>query len=113
MNHRRPTAQSSTPEKISRKFPAAAGQPGMKGIPNMKTTAKTTSRTTRPARLTTLALLATAAVLPACVSAPPAGPYNPQLARHLYEISHEAPVTPMPAEHGGWAHGAPYYGCGY
>ncbi|MCX6879264.1 MAG: hypothetical protein NTW21_36490, partial [Verrucomicrobia bacterium] len=59
--------------------------------------------------------LATAAVLllslSSCIQPPPPRAYSPQAARHLRELSHDTPVTPMPAAYGGWGYYgyAPYY----
>ena len=58
----------------------------------------------------TAVLLASAS---SCIQPPPPRTYNPQVASHLRQLSHDTPVTPMPSAYGGWG----YYGyhpyCGY
>jgi hypothetical protein len=60
-------------------------------------------------------LAATAAVLAVCLSScvqPPAPKtYNPAVASHLRQLSHDEPVTPIPAAYGGWGYCySPYWG---
>lgn len=55
-----------------------------------------------------LAVLVTIS-LASCVQAPPPRTYNPKVARHLHQLSHDTPVTPIP--YGGWGYyGSYYYG---
>lgn len=42
-----------------------------------------------------------------CIQPPPPRTYNPQVASHIRQISHDTPVTSMPSAYGGWG----YYGC--
>jgi hypothetical protein len=62
-------------------------------------------------RLPTLAgFIPVIAVLTAsCAQTIPPRPYDPNVARHLRNLSHDRPVTPMPCSHGGWG----YYGYGH
>ena len=53
-----------------------------------------------------LGMALAATQLCSCVQPPPPRTYNPKVSRHLRELSHDTPVTPIPSAYGGWG----YYG---
>lgn len=61
-------------------------------------------------RTALIAVLLTSAS--SCIQPPPPRTYSPQAARHLRQLSHDTPVTPMPSAYGGWGYYGyqPYYG---
>lgn len=81
----------------------------------MKTTTPPTLTRTPNRHRILRAILTAALVVSAssCIQPPPPRTYNPQVASHLRQLSHDTPVTPMPSAYGGWG----YYGyrpyCGY
>lgn len=54
------------------------------------------------------------ASLASCVQPPAPKTYNPAMAKHLRNLTHDAPLTPIPAACGGWGYSySPYWGYGY
>lgn len=66
-------------------------------------------KTTAKPKHNVRALLAGAALLigpltTSCTQTIPPREYNPQVAKHLNRLSHDKPVTPVPASYDGWGY---------